>query len=710
MIRSLQLLAILSSCALSSACGDYSGGATTSTGQTVLVAGTSGLSSGEQVTAFASTAYPLLRDNCNECHSGLGPGTPHIASVDPSAAYSAVVDNQKVNFTLPDSSRIVRRLATDFHYCWSSCVVDGATMLVAVNAWKTLMEDAGVSGGGPDVDVETLASDSLLLDEGEEEEGDERFEQDIIALYEFKEGSGPTAFDTSGVAPAMDLSLTGTTWMDSYGIQIADGGIAIADEDDSRKLYERIAEPGVGSGAYSVEAWVIPGNITQTGESGPARIITYSRGTGSSNFTLGQHLYQYFYRNRNVAEGISSRGTPALVTYAEDQDLQDTLQHVVITFDRLTGRRIYVDGVWTDDLEEQEIGRLWNWDDRSQLALGNEISGVGNEWLGAVRFLAIFDRALTPNQIQQNYLAGVGKRITLSFDVSEWAGVGTFLDFSVTQLDLSSYLFCQPTFRGPGSVGLSVQNVRIQVNDTVPVEGQAFSTVDDTMLADGQQVSRLCSVIRTELGPTSDSFKIVFEELGRFQSPLTPVTPGYVVSTAVLDPVPGLGFRDFGRVNASMSALTGVDPNLPDVLSTYNELEQQLPGTSDLRSFVSANQVGVSKLAFEYCHEMVEGDTGLRDAFFGAGFEFDQVPAVAFGDPAKIDLITEPLITRMLRYGSDQQELADQADSAQVEAHLDALIAELMVCNLTPCDAARTVNIVKGVCTAVLASAGVMVH
>ena len=40
----------------------------------------------------------------------------------------------------------------------------------------------------------------------------------------------------------------------------------------------------------------------------------------------------------------------------------------------------------------------------------------------------------------------------------------------------------------------------------------------------------------------------------------------------------------------------------------------------------------------------------------------------------------------------------------------DALIAELMVCNLTPCDAARTVNIVKGVCTAVLASAGVMVH
>jgi hypothetical protein len=33
-----------------------------------------------------------------------------------------------------------------------------------------------------------------------------------------------------------------------------------------------------------------------------------------------------------------------------------------------------------------------------------------------------------------------------------------------------------------------------------------------------------------------------------------------------------------------------------------------------------------------------------------------------------------------------------------------------MACNLTPCDANRTVNIVKGACTATLASAGVMVH
>jgi hypothetical protein len=44
------------------------------------------------------------------------------------------------------------------------------------------------------------------------------------------------------------------------------------------------------------------------------------------------------------------------------------------------------------------------------------------------------------------------------------------------------------------------------------------------------------------------------------------------------------------------------------------------------------------------------------------------------------------------------------------EAELDQLIADMMVCTLTPCDAARTVNTVKGACTATLAGAGVMVH
>ena len=45
-----------------------------------------------------------------------------------------------------------------------------------------------------------------------------------------------------------------------------------------------------------------------------------------------------------------------------------------------------------------------------------------------------------------------------------------------------------------------------------------------------------------------------------------------------------------------MAAVTGVDPMAPAVNGVYRELEQQLPSTNDLRSFVSANQVGIAKL------------------------------------------------------------------------------------------------------------------
>ena len=38
------------------------------------------------------------------------------------------------------------------------------------------------------------------------------------------------------------------------------------------------------SGEYSIEAWVVPANVTQEG---PARIISYSAGDSNRNFTLG---------------------------------------------------------------------------------------------------------------------------------------------------------------------------------------------------------------------------------------------------------------------------------------------------------------------------------------------------------------------------------------------------------------------------------------
>ncbi len=103
MDRISRLLPILLLSTLAVACGDYGGGNGGGNQQNVVLGGGSGsglggLSQTEQVAAFASTVYPLLATNCNGCHAGFGPGTPHIAHSNTSVSYAAVIDNQKVNF------------------------------------------------------------------------------------------------------------------------------------------------------------------------------------------------------------------------------------------------------------------------------------------------------------------------------------------------------------------------------------------------------------------------------------------------------------------------------------------------------------------------------------------------------------------------------------------------------------------------------------
>jgi hypothetical protein len=684
------LVCILAAGAL--ACGDYgggSGGGTTSLGG----GGGSGSTSSASVGAFTQTAYPLLRDYCAECHSGSGPGSPPIAHSDSTTAYFAVMDNQKANLTTPANSRLVQRLVSDFHHCWSSCMQDGQEMAEAIAAWAAMVEDAD-SGGG--TSVEGLVSGSARLDDGVLDDGGDRYRKNLIAFFDFKEETGNVARDQSGVAPAMDLSLDGPALMSSYGIAI-ESGRAIASADTSRKLYDRIASPQQGSGQYSIEAWVVPDNVDQEG---PARIVSYSNGTSSRNFTLGQVLYTYDFRNRTISPEIDDNGSPTLATSDDDEDLQATLQHVVATYDPYNGRRIYVDGRFTGDDDGFAPNHLWNWDPQYRFVLGNETSG-NRQWKGQIRMVAIYNQALTRAQIRQNYDAGVGKRVFVRFDLSRWVS-GAGLDFVVTELDDYSYLFCQPTLVGSLD-GLRVANLRIAVNGVVPVTGQAFTHVDATARGSKYELSQQCSIIPKDLGPDDDVFSIVFEVLGTFGDPVPDDFPPFVPNDDFDEPPPDEGFRDFDRVNETMARLTGVDPLSSGVRDTFDELQQALPPTYDLRSFLSSHQVSIAKLALEYCDAMVESDS-LRQSFFGSGFDFDAPPPDA-GD-AEWDVVIDALYDQMI--GSN---LGVQPSQAEFSGLMRDLISDLTaVCGTSTCDAERTRTVVKAACAAVLSSAPVHVH
>jgi hypothetical protein len=143
------------------------------------------------------------------------------------------------------------------------------------------------------------------------------------------------------------------------------------------------------------------------------------------------------------------------------------------------------------------------------------------------------------------------------------------------------------------------------------------------------------------------------------------------------------------------------------VRDSFAELEQQLPGTFDLRTFSSSQQVGIAKLSLEYCDSMVESGP-LRTAFFGStpAFQFDQPVTTAFSDQSKRDLIIDRLVDRMLN-----ANVAYQPSRDEVRPVLNDLITQLTAgCTAATCDAVRTRNVVKGVCAAVLSSAAVTVH
>lgn len=695
-------------------CGDY-GGSDTDTSVVANNLGSglpAGLSVTEQVTSFETTVYPVLRAYCDNCHGGSGPGAPQIAHPDSATAWSAVVDNQKVNFSDPASSRLVRRLSSDFHHCWSDCSSNAAVMLAEVVAWQAAIEAAGGTSGG--VDVSGLTSNTRQVSDGVEELGSERFDTGIIARWEFKEQTGTTALDTSGVAPAMDLALEGPELMSSYGIKVATGR-AIATAAASRKLFDRIASQNGGSQSYSLEMWIANANTTQDG---PARIISYSQGTGARNFMLGQNLYQYIIRNRAFLQESNNNGNPALETYDVDRDAQSTLQHITVTYDQLVGRRIYVDGRWTEDEDPIDAGRLWGWNPGYRLVMGNETSN-NRQWIGQIRFAAIYDRALRPSSILQNFEAGIGKRVTIAFDVSQWTGGNSSIEFAVTELDGYSYLFCQPTFVTDTGAPIRVQNMQISLNGIVPVSGRNFMNMNALVTSGRQLLSRQCSIVGGLVDSNTDVFQLVFEQLGIFQDPIAlpvPPTPG---AEDFGDPVPTSGIRNFARVNASMAEVTGVDPQTTSVDDTFEQLLQQLPSSPDLRSFVSANQVGVAKLGIEYCDVLIgDGNPAsqvLRDQFFpgAAGFGWNLAPAVAFANPDDVDLITDPLLDKIMGAGLRGNVMGSPARD-QVEVLLDQLIVDLSAtcggAGDPPCDGDYTKNVVKGVCTAVVASGVLHIH
>lgn len=715
--------------------------------------------------SFENTIYPILVANCSGCHSPVGTAgrqQPYFAYDDGDAAtvddiissYEAAQPKIDLNdgdinpvdtttldlFNTNFVSRLYEKDPDDptrivGHNCWSgNCENDALEMATAV--WNFANGITPVV-----VDPSLITSRALIFADDCEASrdcvvasGGNRYENDLIALWEFKEGSGLTVDDVSGVNPPINLELSGNVnWMGGYGLEFADGKAQDVSGASSR-LNDSInpAVPG-GSGRYSIEAWIVPDNVTQE----DANIVSYSGNNDTGrNFTLGQTMYNYDYMH--LSSTTPDPITDVLSTPDADEVLQATQQHVVTTFDPVNGRRIYVNGALTNAVDPFTGGGLTDWDDTFAFVLGNEVSD-DRPWLGKMRLVAIHDEALTHEQIVQNFEAGVGEKYFLLFGIGHIPGVplDSYIMFEVSQFDSYSYLFYKPTFINldPGVMpnGIAIQGMRIGVNGSVPVVGQAYSRLDTTIdssiytVENGQVLSTLGTIIQLERGPTApnpDEFFLTFEVLGT-ADPQPYIEPTVTAPPLINpDPVPDIGFRTFEEISASMSAMTGVATTNSAVRATYNSYIQQLPSVENIEGFLPSHQMAIAQLALTYCSELVDNNGGT----YFAPFDFTQPAGSAFDTPSKRQQVLDPLMQRMLNMDPANPNLVTQPDETEMRDLLsangpqsllgdsgpaddfDSLITTMTQC-LPGCNTtARTREIVKASCAAVLGSAATMVQ
>lgn len=647
-------------------------------------------------TLYGSTIYPIVTQYCSRCHSSNAatPQAPYFADANVDAAYAAV--RPKINLDNPALSRLVVRLRQEFHNCWNNdCAAAANTMQQAVQNFA--------DGIAPtQVDAALVISKALTLYDGTVAAGGNRYENNVIALWEFKTGKGTTAFDTSGVEPAVNLNFTGdVSWVGGWGIKVGAGGKAQGSTTSSKKLADMIK----AAGEYSIEAWVAPANVMQE----DAYIVSYSGGTAARNMTLAQREYQYQAMTRSSKTDVN--GAPALLTNAKDRDAQASLQHVVLTYDPVNGQRVYVNGVYTGDTDAKG-GSLTDWDDSFALVLGNETSG-NRQWQGVLRMVAVHNRALTAAQIQQNFAAGVGERYFLLFNVSDLISVPqSYVLFEASIYDSYGYLFNKPTFISldpsarPDNV--PIKGIRIGVNGSEARVGQAYANLDTTVTASnyvvgtGQQLSDIGTVIGLEKGADSDLFFLTFERIGDKThawveaAPVAPAPP-----TDAAEVPSDVGLRLFEEINASMSAMTTVPTTNANVKTTYALVKQAMPTKENIEGFVAAQQTGVAQLAIEYCNALVD-DTTLRAAYF-PGMNFGAGALTAFGSSGSRDLAFNPLLDRILGIN-----VATQPDRAAARAELDSLAAKLT--SGKPDTPARTAIVLKASCAAVLGSAATLLQ
>ena len=682
----------------------------------------------------------LVKNHCSACHNNAVafPQSPYFASTtSDDIAYQAI--KSKVNLTDWAQSRLVSRLANDQHQCWSDdCAADANAMTNAISIFAEKIPATNIDSNLTFSKAQVLEGpdgDGIVASSGG------RYEADLIAKWEFREGAGVTVADTSGVRPEIDLSLFGdVTWLGSGGGVRFSGGKAQGGVEASAKLANLIAR----TGEYTIEAWVAPYNVTQQ----DAWILGYSGGAASRNLLMSQEIYSYEFYNRSSATDSNGAGEPVVTTDNPTTDFaQASLQHVVMTYDPVVGRKIYVNGVDTGAIDEAGGGVINSWNQSFALTLGNSV-GLDRPWEGAMRMMAVHNRKLTEQQIIANNDAGIGKKFYLLFSVADYLPSNNcrsseadycYVGFEVSQYDEYSYLFNQPFFVNlnpePQPLNFSMRGIRLGVNGQLAAVGQSFVNINESIDSDsfvqlnsqlanrGQPLSSQGTIIPLVTGAEQDVFFLSFDQINGNNSIVSDGTVGAFAYSLIGEQSPDIAMRTFDAINQSFAEVTGVaNPQSAPAGSAFSALKSQLPTVAAFNAYLASHQMAVTQLAAVYCDSLMQSTT-LKAALF-PGFVFNRSSSSVLTNEWRTSIV-EPLRDRFLNTGLYDAEPGMSA-IANIENEVVDLITSteivgtgagskrkgLQWCDSAggSCPEARTNDVVKGACIAVLASGAQLIH
>ena len=177
-------------------------------------------------------------------------------------------------------------------------------------------------------------------------------------------------------------------WLEDGGLQLAHKGIVMSPA-DATQLYRRL----VSSEGFTLEMWIATADLDQ---GGPARIVTYSLDTALRNFTLGQDDDALVFRLRTTETDLNGARPQSVV-----RNVFSSLNpiHIAVSYNHTT-TTVFIDGQ-IEARSNQPGGGFDNWDRHYRLAFGNELTGT-RPWSGTFFRVAIYNRALSPEEVQAN--------------------------------------------------------------------------------------------------------------------------------------------------------------------------------------------------------------------------------------------------------------------------------------------------------------------